>query len=217
MPTESLAPKLTAPSESKEVSKPETPPAEPTLPIPPTTTPPAETPKPESKPEPAKPSEEQPAPKPPATPATPPAEKVVDPVALFASLTPNSQISLHWRTNDSDTKSTLNLTVVQQTLDMAKHLRLVPAKNAPFAMFITVKASNTAEVFSVVLAAELKYNDSKGGDVVVWKQSKQVVSLDPRRIRPEQAVNALRVGTGNFFDKFVEDLRRARSNKVAPK
>ena len=82
-------------------------------------------------------------------------------------------------------------------------------------MSIDVKASNESELFTVVISAELTCPNPSGGTVTAWKQSKQLVSLDPRRSRQDQLLKVLRPAAGKFFEQFTDDVRRARSKARA--
>jgi eukaryotic-like serine/threonine-protein kinase len=153
---------------------------------------------------------------PPAQPEKPPAEKPPakppDPDSLLAGLT---TVSVHFTSSETDQNSLLNLIIARQAADAMKQMHIAIADNAPGVMNIDIKVSNEAESFSVTVSAELICHVPNSGDVTVWKESKSIVSLDPRRSRPDQAMKAVRPAAGKFFEQFIEAVRRARAKAKA--
>ena len=200
---EPLPPPTETPTPPAEEPAPEpTPPAEEPAPEP---TPPAEEPAPEPTPpvEPATPKTDDSQPKP----ATPPATKTISASELLASV---EKLSLHFRSSDRDPKSTLNLTIKRQALDAVKQLGIKVEEKDPPVLIINIKASKTADLFTVVISAEVGCPIPDGRLARVWTQSKQVVSLPAQRLRQDQMLRMLRIGAKDFFEQFVDDVRKAR-------
>ena len=76
-------------------------------------------------------------------------------------------------------------------------------------MELELKAS-TADPPSLVLTAELVCHAPDGSNASVWKLSGSVAVLRGRQ-DPAAIKLLLRPGTRQFFKKFVEDVRDARS------
>jgi len=149
----------------------------------------------------------------PQQPDKPPAEKTVDTDKLLASLT---TIAFHFNSPDTDANAWLNPIIATQAIKAAKQIRLTPDEKAPNVMSIDVNASNENELFTVAISAELTCPNPNGGPVTVWKQSKQLVSFDPRRVRADPAMKMVKSAAGKFFEQFADEVRRARS-KAKPK
>jgi len=147
---------------------------------------------PESKP----PPEEKPSAEPP------------DPIKLLAGM---KTLGLHIRSTDPDKNSYLNQTVVREAVGAARQLGLSPpgVSGSPV-MEITISATESGDVLTVVLAAEVKYSPARETVVSLWKEEKRVASIALQRVRPEQVQKVLKAGISKFFDQFVADVRRAR-------
>ena len=188
---------------------------------------PVEEPAPESTPFPSKkepaPKEPAPEPTPSAEPATPNAEpketppksekpaapKTIDPKEMLAGV---KKVSVQFQSSDSDPQSTLNLTIKRQALDALKQLGIEVEEKDPPVLLIKVSISKAADSFTVVIAAGVFCPDPHNKPLLVWKQSKQVVSMPAQRVRQDQLLRMLRLGAKDFFDRFVDDVRQARIN-----
>jgi serine/threonine protein kinase len=205
VPVVPIEPQPPAPLPQKPVEPPaEPPPAEPT----PTEPTPPETP-------PAAPPSEPP-PSPPET--QPPAAKKLNPAEMLAEV---KKVSLRFKSSDPDQKSTLNLTIQRQAAEALKQLGITDAEGKPPIMQIEVQVTQSADLFTVQLAALVAcpipnqvVPDNRL--IIVWKLQRQIVSIPAQRIRPEQAMRALRLGAKEFFDQFIEDVRQARVQVNAP-
>lgn len=191
----SPSPVETPPLHPAEEPTPEPPPQEwPTPELPTTPVEPA-TPKPET-------DETQPKP------ATPPATRTISASELLARV---KKLSLQFRSSDRDPKSTLNLTIKRQALDAVKQLGIKVEEKKPPVLIIHIKASKTADLFTVVISADVGYPLTDGRLGRVWSHRKQVVSLPTQRLRQDQILRMLRIGAKDFFDRFVDDVRKARA------
>jgi len=188
---------------------------------------PSETPSPEAPKPPPQPPEEpalEPPPAPvesvPSRPETgdesqpkatePHAAKTIDANKLLAGI---KKLSLRFRSTERDPKNTLNLTIKRQALDALEQLDIEVEEKDPPVMMIDIKISGAADPFTVVISAVVGCPVPGGKLVAVWKQRKQVVSIPAQRLRQDQILRVLRIGAKDFFDRFVEDVRKAR-NKV---
>ncbi len=196
---------------------------------------PVETPPPQEEPTPEPPPQEEPTPEPPPQewptpelpttpeepvppkpetdetqpkPATPPTTKTISASELLASV---KKLSLRFRSSDRDPKSTLNLTIKRQALDAVKQLGIKVEEKDPPVLIINIKASKTADLFTVVISADVGYPLPDGRLGRVWTQSRQVVSLPTQRLRQDQILRMLRIGAKGFFEQFVDDVRKARA------
>ena len=152
-----------------------------------------------------KPPEKKDKPEPPPSQPEKPVE--IDKVKLLANV---KQISFHCA--DSDAASKGFYAIVQHLAgDAVKslHPAIEVAAKSPDVMELELKAS-TADPPSLVLTAELIWHAPDGGNVPVWKLSESVAVLRGRQ-DPAAIKLLLRPGTRQFFKKFVEDVRDARS------
>ncbi|MBU4271227.1 MAG: serine/threonine protein kinase [Planctomycetes bacterium] len=192
-PDDTPSPEAAEPSPSP-IETPPSQPAEEPAPEPPTTPVEPATPKPET-------DETQPKP------VIPPATKTISASELLAGI---EKLSLQFRSSDRDPKSTLNLTIRRQALDAVKQLGIEVEEKDPPVMIIDIKASTTADLFTVVISADVGCPIPDGRLARVWTQSKQVVSIPSQRLRQDQVLRMLRIGAKDFFDRFVDDVRKAR-------
>ena len=192
----------TPPAQTAEVPVPEsTPPPSKEEPAPteatPKPTPPVESPTPKEEPKETPPKTEKPAaPKPNAA-------------ALLAGV---KKLSVHIKSSDTDPQSTLNLTIKRQALEAIKQLGIEIEEKDPPALLIEVHVSKTADTFSVVIVAGVVCPGPQDKLFLVWKQNKQIVSMPAGRARQDQVLRMLRKGAKDFFDRFADDVRKARIN-----
>ncbi len=200
----SPSPIETPPSQPAEEPVPEPPPQEEPVPEP--------TPQEEPVPEPTTPVEPA-TPKPETDetqpkPETPPAVKTISASELLAGI---EKLSLRFQSSDRDPKSTLNLTIKRQALAAVKQLGIEVEEKDPPVLIINIKVSKTADLFTVVISADVGCLIPDGRLARVWTQSKQVVSIPSQRLRQDQVLRMLRIGAKDFFDRFVDDVRKARA------
>lgn len=160
--------------------------------------------------QPAAPPATQPATPPATQPATTPSPPQADELSvtekLLASLT---TIRFHFTPSDAESNSRLNVIIGRQAIDAAKvGLHLAIDEKSPNVMNVDIKAVSGGELFTVDLSAELVCTGSDGKTVTAWKQSKQILSINPRAARPDRV---LRPAAVKFFEQFTDEVRRARS------
>lgn len=160
---------------------------------------------PESKPAvPEKPEEKQPAE---TKPASPPKKKL-DANLLISKI---KKVSIVFQSSDRDSSSTLNLTVKRQVMDALEQLGIKSDKNAQAVMVVDVRISKSSNAFTVEIYSALGCNiEGHKKPIKVWEQKKQVVSILSQRVREPQMLHVLRIGTKEFFNQLVDDVRKAR-------
>ena len=185
----------------------------PNAPLPDEAIKPAE-PKPESKSEPSEPAPEPAKPAPDSKDKSPPeeskspTEKPIDTIKLLAGI---EEISLRFRSSDPDPASKLNLTISRQATDALKQLGIKEAEKAADLMLVDVKISRTAALFSVELDVKVGcLVPGRPQHVVVWKHFGRIAAIPAQKLRSDQVLRVLRMGAREFFDRFTDDVRKAR-------
>ncbi|MBN1394934.1 MAG: serine/threonine protein kinase [Pirellulales bacterium] len=221
-----LSPPLESDAESSETHLP-TPEDQPSAETPP---------RPVEEPAPEPPPQEEPAPDPsPAAPGAPQpkaedprpnptkpsAERKPGPNELLAGV---KKMFLLIQSNQNP-NSTINLTIKRQALDALKELDIeveeLPASNrldadfdekdpTKMVMLLQIKVSKSADMFSVVLTGGAGRPVSKVKLAAVWHRTESVVSLPTTRPRQDQVLRMLRIGAKEYFDQFVDKVRKAR-------
>lgn len=142
-----------------------------------------------------------------AKPSTP-TEKKPDLSVLLAGV---KKVSVKYRSSDNDPSSALNITVKRQVTEALKQLGIEVDKAASSLMLIDVRISDASDAFTVKIFAIVACPiENYEKPVAVWQLSKQVLSVPSKRIRPDQILRVLRIGAKDFFDQFVDAVRKAR-------